>query len=172
MNPYIDDDLTALAGHVRRFAEARVAPGFQERDRTRVLDRGLMRAMGELGYIAPELPEQYGGQGMGCLAAGVIHEEISRADLSLAYVNLLASLNGQILSHHGRPGVVDPWLARLTRGDALVAIALTEPGGGSDAANLRLNVERVGDGHARIRCTWRDRASGAHGCAGPDAHPL
>ena len=145
MNPYIDDDLTALAGHVRRFAEARVAPGFQERDRTRVLDRGLMRAMGELGYIAPELPEQYGGQGMGCLAAGVIHEEISRADLSLAYVNLLASLNGQILSHHGRPGVVDPWLARLTRGDALVAIALTEPGGGSDAANLRLNVERVGD---------------------------
>ncbi|MEI6116829.1 MAG: cyclohexanecarboxyl-CoA dehydrogenase, partial [Burkholderiales bacterium] len=110
-------------------------------------DRGLMRAMGELGYIAPELPEQYGGQGMGCLAAGVIHEEISRADLSLAYVNLLASLNGQILSHHGRPGVVDPWLARLTRGDALVAIALTEPGGGSDAANLRLNVERVGDNY-------------------------
>ena len=65
MNPYIDDDLAALAGHVRRFAEARVAPGFQERDRTRVLDRGLMREMGELGYIAPELPEQYGGQGMG-----------------------------------------------------------------------------------------------------------
>ena len=108
-----------------------------------MLDRGLMREMGDLGYIAPELPEQYGGQGMGCLAAGVIHEEISRADLSMAYVNLLASLNGQILSHHGLPGVVDPWLTRLTQGEALVAIALTEPGGGSDAANLRLHIERV-----------------------------
>ena len=145
MNPYIDEELAALAGHVRRFADERVAPGFQERDITRVLDRGLMREMGALGYIAPELPEQYGGLGLGCLAAGVIHEEISRADLSMGYVNLLGSLNGQILSHHGRPEIVDPWLTRLTRGEALIAIALTEPGGGSDAANLRLNIERVGD---------------------------
>ena len=41
-----------------------------------------MREMGEMGFIAPELPEQHGGQGLGCLAAGVIHEEIARADLA------------------------------------------------------------------------------------------
>ncbi|MFO1198281.1 MAG: cyclohexanecarboxyl-CoA dehydrogenase [Burkholderiaceae bacterium] len=144
MNPYLDDDLVALGEHARRFAAARIAPGFLERDRTRVLDRGLLREMGALGFIAPELPEAHGGQGLGSLAAGVIHEEVARADLSLSYLNLLASLNGQILSHHGRPEVVAPWLARLTRGDALVAIALTEPRGGSDAANLRLRVERAG----------------------------
>ena len=145
MNPYIDEDLQAIAEHARRFATHRVAPGFLERDDTRVLERTLMREMGELGFIAPELPEAYGGQGMGCLAAGVIHEEIARADLSISYINLLASLNGQILSQHGRPEVVKPWLERLTKGDALFAIALTEPRGGSDAANLRLRVERVGD---------------------------
>jgi cyclohexanecarboxyl-CoA dehydrogenase len=145
MNPYIDEDLSALAGQARRFAEGRVAPGFLERDRTRVLDRGLMREMGALGLIAPELPEPHGGLGLGCLAAGVIHEEIARADLSLSYINLLASLNGQILAAHGRPEVVQPWLARLTRGEALVAIALTEPRGGSDAANLRLRIEQSGD---------------------------
>jgi cyclohexanecarboxyl-CoA dehydrogenase len=147
MNPYLDDDLVALGEHARRFATERVAPGFQERDRTRVLDRALMRQMGELGFIAPELPEAVGGQGMGCLAAGVIHEEIARADLSLSYVNLLASLNGQILSEHGRPEVAGPWLRRLVRGEALLAIALTEPRGGSDAANLRLRVERTADGY-------------------------
>ena len=145
MNPYIDEDLQAIGEHARRFANDRVAPGFLERDDTRVLDRTLMREMGELGFIAPELPEAYGGQGMGCLAAGVIHEEIARADLSISYINLLASLNGQILSQHGKPEVVKPWLERLTRGDALFAIALTEPRGGSDAGNLRLRVERVGD---------------------------
>ena len=145
MNPYLDDDLVALGEHVRRFANERVAPGFLERDRTRVLDRTLMRAMGELGFIAPELPEAFGGQGLGCLAAGVIHEEIARADLSISYINLLASLNAQILADHGRPEVVKPWLARLIAGQALIAIALTEPRGGSDAANLRLKVERVGD---------------------------
>jgi cyclohexanecarboxyl-CoA dehydrogenase len=145
MNPYLDDDLVTLADHVRRFASERVAPGFQERDQTRVLDRTLMREMGALGFIAPELPEQFGGQGMSVLAAGVIHEEIARADLSISYINLLASLNCQILSEHGRPDVVAPWLQRTVAGEALLAIALTEPRGGSDAANLRLRVERVGD---------------------------
>ena len=145
MNPYLDEDLLALAAQVRRFASGRVAPGFQERDRSRVLDRGLMQEMGRLGFIAPELPERVGGQGMGCLAAGVIHEEIARADLSMSYVNLLASLNGQILSHHGDPAITGPWLERLIRGEALVAIALTEPRGGSDAANLALRVERSVD---------------------------
>ena len=145
MNPYLDDDLVALADQVRRFATERIAPGFLERDRTRVLDRGLMRAMGELGFIAPELPESVGGQGLGSLAAGVIHEEVARADLSLSYINLLASLNGQILAEHGDPGLVRPWLDRLIQGDALLAIGLTEPRGGSDAANLQLRIERVGD---------------------------
>ncbi|MEX3980987.1 cyclohexanecarboxyl-CoA dehydrogenase [Paraburkholderia sp. EG287A] len=145
MNPYIDEDLAALGEHARRFAQGRVAPGFIERDTTRVLDRGLMREMGEMGFIAPELPEQYGGQGLGCLAAGVIHEEIARADLSLSYINLLASLNGQILAKHAAPEIARPWLERLTQGRALLAIALTEPRGGSDAANLRLKMERVGD---------------------------
>jgi cyclohexanecarboxyl-CoA dehydrogenase len=145
VNPYLNEDLVALGDQVRRFASDRIAPGFQERDRTRVLDRALMEAMGEMGFIAPELPEEFGGLGMGCLAAGVIHEEVARADLSISYINLLASLNGQILSQHGRPDVVRPWLTRLTRGRALLAIALTEPRGGSDAANLRLQIERTGD---------------------------
>ncbi|MEY2780715.1 MAG: cyclohexanecarboxyl-CoA dehydrogenase [Pseudomonadota bacterium] len=144
-NPYLNDDLMALADHARRFANERVAPGFLERDQTRVLDRTLMREMGQMGFIAPELPERFGGQGLGSLASGVVHEEIARADLSLSYINLLASLNGQILSEHGDPAVVGPWLSRLTQGEALLAIALTEPRGGSDAANLKLKIERVGN---------------------------
>jgi cyclohexanecarboxyl-CoA dehydrogenase len=147
MNPYLDADLVAIGEQARRFAIERVAPGYQERDRTRVLDRSLMHAMGELGFIAPELPEAFGGQGLPTLAAGVIHEEIARADLSLSYINLLASLNGQILSQYGRPEVARPWLHKLVSGDAQVAIALTEPRGGSDAANLQLHIERIGDAY-------------------------
>ena len=144
-NPYINQDLQALAETARRFAQERVAPGFLERDRSRTFDRALMREMGELGFIVPELPEQFGGLGLGCLAAGVIHEEIARADLSFSYVNLLASLNSQILSRYGQPEVVTPWLQKIIAGESICAIALTEPRGGSDAANLRLKIERVGD---------------------------
>lgn len=144
-NPYITEDLQALADTVRRFAQERVAPGFLERDRGRTFDRDLLREMGGLGFIAPELPERFGGLGMGCLAAGVIHEEMAKADLSFSYLNLLASLNSQILSNYGQPEVVMPWLEKLVAGEAICAIALTEPSGGSDAANLRLRIERKDD---------------------------
>ena len=65
MNPYLDDDLVALGEHARRFATDRIAPGFQERDSTRVLERPLMREMGEMGFIAPELPERVRRPGPG-----------------------------------------------------------------------------------------------------------
>ncbi|MBJ9985286.1 cyclohexanecarboxyl-CoA dehydrogenase [Acinetobacter sp. S40] len=144
-NPYITEDLEFLAETADKFAQKFIAPGFLERDQSRVFDRDLVKKMGEMGFIAPELPEQYGGQGMGRLAAGVIHEAIAKADLSFSYVNLLASLNGQILAEHGDPEVVRPWLEKLTAGEAIFAIGLTEPRGGSDAGNLRLKIERDGD---------------------------
>ncbi|EPP8767816.1 cyclohexanecarboxyl-CoA dehydrogenase [Acinetobacter baumannii] len=144
-NPYITEDLEYLAETVEKFAQKYIAPGFLERDQTRIFDRDLVKKMGEMGFIAPELSEEYGGQGMGRLAAGVIHEAIAKADLSFSYINLLASLNGQILAEHGEPEVVRPWLAKLTAGEAIFSIGLTEPRGGSDAANLRLKIERDGD---------------------------
>ncbi|MCK4090942.1 cyclohexanecarboxyl-CoA dehydrogenase [Acinetobacter radioresistens] len=144
-NPYITEELEFLAETAEKFAQKYIAPGFLERDQSRIFDRNLVKKMGEMGFIAPELPEQYGGQSMGRLAAGIIHEAIAKADLSFSYINLLASLNGQILAEHGQPEVVEPWLKKLTAGEAIFSIALTEPRGGSDAANLRLKIERDGD---------------------------
>lgn len=144
-NPYINEDLEFLAETADKFAQKYIAPGFLERDQSRIFDRDLVKKMGEMGFIAPELPEQYGGQGLGRLASGIIHEAIAKADLSFSYINLLASLNGQILAEHGQPEVVEPWLKKLTAGEAIFSIGLTEPRGGSDAANLRLKIERIGD---------------------------
>ena len=101
--------------------------------------------MGTLGLIAPELPEASGGQGATRVAAGIIHEQVAAADLSLSYVNLLGSLNAQILAEHGEFAVVDPWLHEITAGRAIAALGLTEPGGGSDAAALSLRMVRDGD---------------------------
>src|SRR5690606_32977456 len=78
-NPYITEDLEFLAETAEKFAQKYIAPGFLERDQSRVFDRDLVKKMGEMGFIAPELPEQYGGQGMGRLAAGIIHEAVAKA---------------------------------------------------------------------------------------------
>ncbi|WP_434278184.1 cyclohexanecarboxyl-CoA dehydrogenase [Acinetobacter sp. CE-15] len=144
-NPYINEELEFLAETAEKFAQKFIAPSYLEHDQRRSFDRDLVKKMGEMGFIAPELPEQYGGQGMGRLAAGIIHEAIAKADLSFSYINLLASLNGQILAEYGQPEVVGPWLKKLTAGEAIFSIGLTEPRGGSDAANLRLKIECDGD---------------------------
>jgi cyclohexanecarboxyl-CoA dehydrogenase len=144
-NPYLDDDLEALAEMTGKFAEERVAPGYVVRDETRVLDRALCAEMGELGLIAPELPEHLGGQGTSKVAAGVIHEQIAAADLSMSYINLLGSLNAQILADHGDADIVAPWLHELTSGRVIASLGLTEPRGGSDAAQLALKMTRDGD---------------------------
>jgi cyclohexanecarboxyl-CoA dehydrogenase len=63
--------------------------------------------MGALGLIAPELSEEYGGQGASKVAARVIHEQIASAGLSMSYISLLGSLNAQIIVDHGEGEVVE-----------------------------------------------------------------
>lgn len=139
------EDLDAIRDLTRRFATERVAPGYLAREKAGQMDMVLVREMGGLGLIAPELPEEMGGMGADFMTSGVIAEEIGRADFTFAYIPLLASLNGQILNQFARPDIARAWLKRLTAGEIILSIGLTEPKGGSDAANLGLRMERDGD---------------------------
>ncbi|MFD1696254.1 cyclohexanecarboxyl-CoA dehydrogenase [Roseibium aestuarii] len=139
------EELDQIRDLARKFARERVAPGYLGREKAGRFDMSLLREMGELGLIAPELPEEFGGMGAAFLYSGVIVEEIARADFTFGYASLLASLNGQILRRFARPEVAREWLPGLTAGEHMLAIALTEPKGGSDAANLGLRMERDGD---------------------------
>ncbi|MCG6857228.1 MAG: cyclohexanecarboxyl-CoA dehydrogenase [Salaquimonas sp.] len=138
------EELESIRELARKFARERVAAGYMEREKSGRFDMDLVREMGELGLIAPELPERYGGLGASHLLSGVIIEEIARADFTFGYVSLLASLNGQILSSFAGPEVAGEWLPGMIGGEHMLAIALTEPKGGSDAASLALKMERDG----------------------------
>ncbi len=134
----------AIRETARRFAQERLAPLYRQHDETGRFDRSLIAEMGALGLIAPELPESYGGLGLGYVTAGVIIENIAAADFNIAYIQLLASLNGHILADHAAPELAGRWLPRLMRGEIVIALALTEPQGGSDAARLQLRMRRDG----------------------------
>lgn len=140
-----NEELDQIRDLARKFAQERVAPGYLEREKAGKFDMGLLREMGELGLIAPELPEEFGGMGADFLYSGVIIEEIAKADFTFGYAPLLASLNGQILRNFAQPDIAKEWLTGMTAGEHMIAIALTEPKGGSDAANLGLRMERDGD---------------------------
>ncbi len=141
------DEQCAMQEMARRFATDRLAPGYQQRDKAGTFDRGLIREMGALGLIGIDLPEEHGGLAVSGVTAGLVIEEIARADLNVSYVQLLGSLMGSILARHASPDVATHWVPRITRGEALVGLGLTEPRGGSDAANVALRAARSGNGY-------------------------
>lgn len=167
MYPTIFDteELNALRDLARKFATEKLAPGYQAREKSGGFGADLLREMGSLGLIAPELPEEFGGLGAGAIYSGAIIEEIAKGDFNFGYVNILASLNGQILANFANDEIKREWLPKLIAGELMIAIALTEPRGGSDAANLGLKMERVGDHYVingeKTSISAADQAKGA-----------
>ena len=135
----------AIRDTVRRFCKTRLAPRYREREQEGRLEPELFRDMGELGLIGAGLPEEFGGQGLDSVTVGIIVEEIAHGDLNAAYIPMLASLNGAILAHHAPPDVAREVLPKLCRGEVWIALALTEPDTGSDAARLKVRAVRDGD---------------------------
>ncbi|MEX2616431.1 MAG: cyclohexanecarboxyl-CoA dehydrogenase [Alphaproteobacteria bacterium] len=138
------DEQQAIRDTARRFAREKLAPDYRARAENGAIDRALVREMGSLGLIAGDLPEEYGGFGLDSTSIGIVVEEICYADLNVGYVQVLGSLNGRIIGAHARPALAREWIPRIVAGETLVALALTEPRGGSDAAHLRLRAERDG----------------------------
>lgn len=139
------EEQSAMRDAARRFARERLLPDYQARERSGRLDRALVSEMGALGLIGVDLPQQYGGMGMDGLTAGLIIEELAYGDFNVSYVQLLASLMGSIVARHASPELAQSWVPRLVRGEVIMALGLTEPRGGSDAANLQLRARRQGD---------------------------
>lgn len=89
----------------------------------------------------------HGGQALDYVALGIAHEEIARADFNAAYVLLLTALVGAIVAAHGSEDQKSAILPAICRGDVVPALGVTEPGGGSDAAHVKLAARREGDGY-------------------------
>lgn len=135
----------ALVDVARQFGERRLAPYYKQREREGTFDLDTLREMGSLGFFGVELAHEFGGLGLDSTTAGLILEALCRSDYNIGQLMVTMSLSGMILSSHGDPAVVGPWLRSMVAGETIPAIALTEPGGGSDAANLSLRARREGD---------------------------
>lgn len=139
------EDQIALRDVARRFAREVLLPGYQKRETAGVLDRELIREMGRLGLIGVDLPEEFGGMGLSGVTTGIIAEELAYGDFNVSAVPVGASLLGAIIMRSAPRALAAEWIPRMTRGEAIVGICVTEPSCGSDAANLTLRARRDGD---------------------------
>ncbi len=143
----LGETIDMLRATVRQFAADEIAPRAAGIDRDNAFPPDLWRKMGDLGLLGITVDEEHGGTAMGYLAHIVAMEELSRASAAVglsygAHSNLCVNQ----ISRNGSDAQKRKYLPRLVSGEHVGALAMSEPGAGSDVVSMRLTAVRRGDG--------------------------
>ena len=142
----LGETLAILRETVHNFADSEIAPRAAEIDRSNEFPLDLWPSLGRLGLLGITVEEEYGGTNMGYLAHVVAMEEVSRASASIglsygAHSNLCVNQ----IRRNGSEAQKRRYLPALISGDAVGALAMSEPGAGSDVVGMQLRADRKGD---------------------------
>ncbi|MEZ5537866.1 MAG: isovaleryl-CoA dehydrogenase [Thiolinea sp.] len=146
MNFGLGEEIDALRDTVHKFAQDRLAPRAAEIDTSNNFPMEMWQEMGELGLLGMTADPEYGGTGMSYLAHVVAMEEISRASASVglsygAHSNLCVNQ----INKNGTPEQKEKYLPKLCSGEHVGALAMSEPGSGSDVVSMKLRADKDGD---------------------------
>ena len=129
----------------KKFVAREITPNVAKWEEDRAVPRELWYKMGEQGFLCPWLPEEYGGLGLGFEYSAIINEELSRGDGFGVGVPLHSDVATPYIYSYALPEVKKRWLPPCTTGEAIAALALTEPNAGSDLAAIGTHAEKDGD---------------------------
>ena len=145
---WMDEDLELFRDNVVRFIETEMVPHDEEARKTGNVGHAIWRKAGELGLLGVDVPEEYGGAGGDFRHEAIIHEEMSRRALSGMSIGV-HSIVAHYFLNHGTEAQKRHYLPKLVRGELVGAIAMTEPGAGSDLQGVRTRADKA-DGGYRI----------------------
>ncbi|GBF25297.1 acyl-CoA dehydrogenase [bacterium MnTg02] len=164
MNFALGEEIEAIREMVHRFAQEKIAPRAAEIDETNEFAVDLWPELGALGLLGITADDDYGGSGLGYLAHVVAMEEISRASASIglsygAHSNLCVNQ----INRHGSAEQKTKYLPKLCSGEHVGALAMSEPGAGSDVVSMKLHAEKRNDRYLlNGNKMWITNGSDAH----------
>jgi acyl-CoA dehydrogenase len=146
---WMDDELVMLDEQVSRFIDSALLPHRERWDREGQVDRAAWQMAAEAGILCASIPAQYGGGGGTLAHEAVIHQALSRAGLG-GSIGTGNTIHSAIVAHYilayGTEAQKQRWLPAMARGERIGAIAMTEPGAGSDLQNIRSRATAVQGG--------------------------
>ena len=144
---WMTPELSAFRDQFRRFLTAELAPRAESWRRAKMVDRDAWRGLGQMGALLPSVPEPYGGGGTFAFEAAVI-EDISALLPEMATgVSVHSAIVAHYILNYGSEEQKRRWLPKMARGDFIGAIAMTEPGAGSDLQAVRTTARRRGNAY-------------------------
>ena len=146
MDLSLTDEERELRDAARKFARKEVQPVADRMDREDYFPRDVFRRLGEQGFLGLTVPTEFGGLGLSYVSQALVLEEIARVSPALALsVGAHSNLFADNVGRNGNDAQRRAFLPDVVRGEAVGALALTEPNAGSDAVSLRTRAERRGD---------------------------
>jgi acyl-CoA dehydrogenase len=142
-HPWMDEQIEAFRDQVRRYVTAELAPQLDAWRRQGYIPREAWRPFGELGFMLPELDEEWGGAGANLAYQLVVQDELARAEVPAN--TAVHTIAAHYILDYGTDEQKRRWLPRLASGEMLAGIAMTEPGCGSDLKSMRTRARREGD---------------------------
>ncbi|HEY0013384.1 MAG TPA: acyl-CoA dehydrogenase family protein [Allosphingosinicella sp.] len=141
---FFTDDHHLFRDQVRRFLARELVPHLDRWEEEGIIDRGFWNKAGEAGLLCPTVPERYGGPGLDFGFNAVIDEELAYVG-STAGITLHSDIVADYIVAYGSEEQKSHWLPRMVSGETATAIAMTEPGAGSDLQGIRTSARLEGD---------------------------
>ncbi len=143
--PWITDDLAMFQDAIRKFIERELAPHEDRWWKQQHVDREIWRKAGEMGMLCASIPEEYGGGGGTFAHEAIITLEQSRAGVSSLGTNVHSGIVAHYILRYGTEAQKRNWLPKMASGEMVAAIAMSEPGAGSDLKSIKARGLRDGD---------------------------
>jgi len=144
---WMSEDLVLLEEQARRFFAAEFVPHLEQWHEDGIMDRAMWQKAGAAGLLCASMPEEYGGAGGTFAHEAVINREIALAGLDCFGAPLHSGIVAPYILHYGTEEQKQRWLPRMASGELVGAIAMTEPGTGSDLQGVRASARRSGNGY-------------------------